>query len=1015
MKHVFIASYKSFYYTFIAILWSAVVIFALLQSGFVLDLLFRYVLHPTGLNVKSVNGGLLSGIELKGVKFNKLFSATEIRLRPNIIDMLDGDISLSYLDIKDLQIDENELKKLLKEPSKRPELIKSFKIDNISLTAQNISYNDLKLVKLKLLSDYLFFDFDKFYLDVQADISTNVLDMKIKGDVLDKNYSFRGTLASNGSQYINKIVDDVDFDFNALKETDFLVRGDDASLYAKAHIKNSGYIYKYGVNARINDVLSEIDINFKNPYLKVASKGIVESTYGDVDAAFDVVYDGNKTTYCGKGKAIRFKHIPLGVFTNGLHIKEAKNSEISFFGDVHRVEVKAKNKITATLLGERFDVDDSDTLVAYDIDKEFLKVTTNAKLHTNYFTADVENIVEDGGKTLVHGNVSNFANINLGIEQKAFATVKANYEATDDALKVAIDGEPINLRLNSKGYDKFEFTGNLAHLKPIENGVFGFLKDTDVSAKINGHYQHSNTEVSANITPINSVVFGKKLESSTISFKKTPHVLDIEHAKLKLAGVSAEVSAKTKDGKLSAIASTDSSNITVSGTIHKELDVKLTSNLQKLASEYAKITDTKKQNIGGNLSAHAVIKGELDSPTVELNANSADLEIGGELFSNTKLNAKLSKQMLEIKELSTIFQNKSYHLTKPANIHIQPDGFYSNEISINDTLTANASYQNDILRANAKIKNFSYKDGKKLKFTLNADATAVYQNKLLSIEGDARLKDTEIGYELKSSRITKDKDIIIQKPKRVEFDEKRFLNTVAMRINISNEGRALYKSKEAYAPMDFNLIYYKDYGTKPMMIGLVQTSNGYYDFEGKRFALLPSKITMTQTEPNNPYLDLTLKHVDKDAEILVYVREFASSPKISFSSNPAMSEKEIISYLLFGVDPDSSFTKTSNDARYSSKAIGALSNALSRDLTSEFGIKLDKVEIAPTEITDKTGRTTQTTKVEVGKRVTKDLTVTYKNDIESSVVFEYQINKNVNVESQAGRKSSIDIFYKKDY
>jgi autotransporter translocation and assembly factor TamB len=128
-----------------------------------------------------------------------------------------------------------------------------------------------------------------------------------------------------------------------------------------------------------------------------------------------------------------------------------------------------------------------------------------------------------------------------------------------------------------------------------------------------------------------------------------------------------------------------------------------------------------------------------------------------------------------------------------------------------------------------------------------------------------------------------------------------------------------------------------------------------------------------------------------------------------------MSEKEIISYLLFGVDPESSFTKSSSDAKYSSRAIAALSNALSRDLTKELGIKLDKIEISPSEVTDASGRTTQTTKVEVGKRVTKDLTVTYKNDIESSVVFEYQINKNVNIETQAGRKSSIDIFYKQDY
>jgi translocation and assembly module TamB len=514
---------------------------------------------------------------------------------------------------------------------------------------------------------------------------------------------------------------------------------------------------------------------------------------------------------------------------------------------------------------------------------------------------------------------------------------------------------------------------------------------------------------------MDAIVLGKKLEAAQIAFKKTKDGIDVEHTKIKLGGISGEVEAKTHNGKLSAFVKTDSTNAHISGVLDKELRLKINSNLQGLATEYAKIMDTKRQNIAGDIAIDALIKGDSKSPNIDLSADSKNLEIGGEQFENTKLSASLTKEMLNVHALSFVFQNKDYRLTNPANVHIEKDGFYTNDIKINDVLTANATYKNDVLQAFAHVKNFSYKDGKKLKFTLNADANAIYQNKMLYIGGDAYLKDLEAGYDLKSSRIAKDKDIVVLKPKRVEFDEKRFLDTVAMRINISNEGKAIYKSKEAYAPMDINLLYYKEYGKKPMMLGLVKTLGGYYDFEGKRFAMLPSQIAMTQTEPNNPYLDLTLRHIDKDAEIFIYVKEFASAPKISFSSNPAMSEKEIISYLLFGVDPDSSFSKSSNDAKYSSKAIGALSNALSRDLTSEFGIKLDKVEIAPTEVTDKTGRTTQTTKVEVGKRVTKDLTVTYKNDIESSVVFEYRINKNVNVESQAGRKSSVDIFYKKDY
>lgn len=65
-----------------------------------------------GIQVKSASGGILSGIELRGVSYERLFSASEIRFRPNLGDiLLDGELSLSSVDIKDLKLNEAELKK----------------------------------------------------------------------------------------------------------------------------------------------------------------------------------------------------------------------------------------------------------------------------------------------------------------------------------------------------------------------------------------------------------------------------------------------------------------------------------------------------------------------------------------------------------------------------------------------------------------------------------------------------------------------------------------------------------------------------------------------------------------------------------------------------------------------------------------------------------------------------------------------------------------------------------------
>ncbi len=1011
MRHIFEASYKSFYFTLIGVLWALAVLLAILQSSIVVELVIKNILPKQGVKIESANGGALSGIELKGVRYENLLSASELRCRLDILPLLSGEVSFSYLDIKDLRINEKELDKLLskKSSTKKPDFLELIKIERLSLSMLDFSYSDLKIPRLKLNADYLYYDFDKFYMDIAADISSNILDAKFHGEILDKNYSVRGSFKSNGSEYINKIVDDTDFDFNAIKETDFVLRGDDAGLYAKAHIKNSGELYKYIVNAKINDAISEINLHFKDWSMRVDTKGEMECKYGVIDSEFSVVYDGNKTTYFGKGKAKKFTHIPLGPFTNSLKIKEAINEEINFFGDVKKVEVTAKNRVNATLLDEKFNVDSSETLVNYDIKKKYLKVATKAKLNTEYFKADVENTAEDGDKFSFSGSVTNFADFALGIDAAALTSATATYGGDEDILSVGVKSKSAAVNISSKGYSIYNFNADLQDIKPLK------FTSITLGGKVKGHYDYKKSETAASIKLINSKLFGKELIANELSFIRTPDSIIVPRSKINLGGVDANLEASTANGILNAALKTNGAKLALNGTLNKNIKLTLCGNSALIAEEYAKITDTPKQNITGEFDIEALIKGEPKEKNFSFKGASEQITLGGESIKSILISGDSNKDALTLNALQASYQDKNYRLSKPAIAWIESDRIVCDEIRINDILNGSFIYGEGSLSAKADIKNFAYKDNNKISFTLDAKLAALYKNNKLSIDGDAYLKTLRAGFELKSSRITKDKDIVILKPKKLEFNEQKFEDNLALRINITNTDKAIYRSKEAYAPISLNLLYYKDFGEKPVLLGLIKTDRGYYDMEGKRFLLGESQIVLTQTEPNNPYLDLTLRRADKDTQIFIFVKEFASAPKISFSSKPAMSEKEIISYLLFGVDPDSSFSKSSSDAKYSSKAIAALSNALSRDLTKELGIKLDKIEISPTEVTDANGRTTQTTKVEVGKRVTKDLTVTYKNDIESSVVFEYQINKNVNVESQAGRKSSIDIFYKQDY
>lgn len=1012
MRQIFETSYKSFYFLFIGILWFSAVVLALFQSGYAVEIALKNILPKYGVYIQSASGGALSGVELKGIRYEKLLSASEARCRVEIAPLLSGEISLSYLDVKNLRLDEKELLALINEPSsdEKPELIKAIKAENISVSLINFTYRDVKVPRLSLKSDYVYYNWNNFYLDVKADIKSNIVDAKFHGDILDRNYSVRGEIEPNGSPYIDKLVGDSDFSFNAIKKSDFALKGDFDTLHAKALVKNSGIIYKGIADAKIKNVISELEMDLNTLVLRVDSKGEVDSKYALADSEFSVVYDGNKTSYFGKGRIKLFREIPLGVFKNSLKIKTAINDGVEFAGDLSKVEIKSKNRAFAALEGKRFDAQSLDIDAAYDFDESRLAVSSKARVYTDFFVADAEVKVEDGKELFYEGVVYNFSNISIGVDPSAFDGAKAVFKGDDKSIVASLSSGGVNGSVSSNGYVSYDFDAKLKEVKLLSLDMKPII-----SANTSGSYDYKKEELAANVKLLGAKIYGKNAVSDNINVKYTPNYLYISDSIIKIGGVEAQVGAVTSKGVTEAKMETGGASLRANGVLNKELKITANGDLAKIAAEYAKITGSKKSDISGTFLAEASIVGELSDGDISLVANFDSINIGEQAIKDVSLSAKKTKDMVALNLLRGSYQNKKYSLSKPAIIKLSNDYASCEDVRVDDLLAGSFVYQNKKLEYKAKIKNFKYEDGSKISFLMDASVNGAYVNKKLNVSGDAYLKGLRIGFEPRGSGIAKDKDIIVLRSKKAAFDEQNFINSVALQLNIINVGEAVYASKDGYAPLELNLLYYKDYGEKPMMLGVIEAQSGRYDFEGKRFYIQPSQIILTQAEPHNPYLEVALKHVDKDREITVYAKEFASAPKLNFSAKPSMSEKEIISYLLFGIDPGDSFTKTGDDAKYSSKAIGALSNALSRDLVKEFGVKLDKIEITPTEKTDAAGKTSKSAKVEIGKKITKDLTVTYKNDVDSSIVFEYQINKNVHIESQAGRKSSIDIFYKQDY
>lgn len=86
----------------------------------------------------------------------------------------------------------------------------------------------------------------------------------------------------------------------------------------------------------------------------------------------------------------------------------------------------------------------------------------------------------------------------------------------------------------------------------------------------------------------------------------------------------------------------------------------------------------------------------------------------------------------------------------------------------------------------------------------------------------------------------------------------------------------------------------------PRIGGEARMIRGSYTFAGTRFELTRGRIDFDENVPIDPRLDIAAESERDGFEVTVNVRGSASQPEISFASNPALPEEEILARLLFG-------------------------------------------------------------------------------------------------------------------
>ena len=149
----------------------------------------------------------------------------------------------------------------------------------------------------------------------------------------------------------------------------------------------------------------------------------------------------------------------------------------------------------------------------------------------------------------------------------------------------------------------------------------------------------------------------------------------------------------------------------------------------------------------------------------------------------------------------------------------------------------------------------------------------------------------------------------------------------------------------------------------PRIGGEARMVRGFYSFAGTRFELTRGRIAFDANAPIDPRLDIVAETERDGLDVTVKVQGNALKPEITFASNPALPEEEVLARLLFG----GSITELSaTDALQLGSALASLRGGTGLDPINKLrtAIGLDRLRIVSADPALGTG-----TGVALGKNI----------------------------------------------
>ena len=208
----------------------------------------------------------------------------------------------------------------------------------------------------------------------------------------------------------------------------------------------------------------------------------------------------------------------------------------------------------------------------------------------------------------------------------------------------------------------------------------------------------------------------------------------------------------------------------------------------------------------------------------------------------------------------------------------------------------------------------------------------------------------------------------------------------------------------------------------PLLFGNLRLSQGEYDLRGKIFTLTQGNIHFGGSlEKKTSIYVIASKELDKiTADIIV--KGPANKPVLSFRSNPPLSQREVLSYILFNrgisdISPDEGNQLSESFISLNAESQGKYKPDFITRLRKNIGLDIEVFDMPPKKEDDY-----RELGLQVGKRLSDKLTVSVKQGVISLspvITVEAKVSKNIRALAESGVVEDAPIRlmlkWKKDY